>query len=106
MSGTISTGNLPRLLQEGLRSVFGNEYTAHAKEFDKIFDTKGSRKNYEVDAQLEGMGLAPVKPEGDEISFDSFRQGFTPKYQHLTYAKGFICTKEALADELYGQLNK
>ena len=104
--GTIATGNLPRLLQEGLRSVFGNEYSSHAKEYDKIFDLKTSKKNYEVDAQLEGMGLAPAKDEGDEISFDSFRQGFTPKYKHLTYAKGFICTKEALADEMYGQLKK
>ena len=104
MSGTITTGNFPRLLQEGLNKVFGNTYDEHATEWDKIFDSTESRKNFEVDAQLEGMGLAPEKPEGDEISFDSFRQGFTPKYKHLTYGKGFIVTKEALADELYGQL--
>jgi hypothetical protein len=106
MSGTITTGNLPRLLQEGLNSVFGNEYKEHPKEYDKVFDVKSSKKNFEVDAQLEGMGLAPEKPEGDEISFDSFRQGFTPKYKHITYGKGFIVTKEALADELYGELKK
>ena len=106
MTGTVSTGNIPRLLQEGLNSVFGSAYNEHSVEFDKIFDTKESGKAYEVDAQLEGMGLAPVKPEGDEISFDSFRQGFTPKYKHLTYGKGFIVTKEALQDELYGQLKK
>lgn len=104
--GTITTGNIPRLLQEGLNKVFGNTYDEHPTEWDKVFDTMTSGKNYEVDAQLEGMGLAPVKPQGDEVSFDSMRQGFTPKYQHLTYAKGFIVTKEALADELYGQLSR
>ncbi len=104
MAGTIATGNIPRLLQEGLNKIFGATYDEHPKEFDKIFDTFESSKNFEVDAQLEGLGLAPEKPQGDEISFDSFRQGFTPKYQHLTYAKGFKATKEAIRDELYGQL--
>ena len=106
MAGIIATGNIPRLLQEGLNKVFGNVYDEHSKEWDKAFDAFNSGKNFEVDAQLEGMGLAPEKPEGDEVSFDSMRQGFTPKYQHLTYAKGFIVTKEALADELYGQLER
>ena len=104
MSGTITTGNIPRLLQEGLNRIFGATYEEHPTEWDKIFDSSESRKAFEVDAQLEGLGLAPEKPEGDEISFDSMTQGFTPKYQNLTYAKGFIVTKEALADELYGQL--
>lgn len=106
MSGTITTGNAPRLLQEGLNKIFGNEYDKHSTEWDKVFDSETSGKNYEVDAQLEGMGLAAQKPEGDEVAMDSMRQGFTPKYQHLTYAKGFIITKEAMADELYGQFQK
>lgn len=104
MAGTITTGNIPRLLQEGLNRIFGATYDEHPREFDKVFDILQSGKAFEVDAQLEGLGLAPEKPEGDEISFDSFRQGFTPKYQNLTYAKGFIVTKEAMRDELYGQL--
>lgn len=103
--GPISTGNIPRLLQEGLNRIFGRVYDEHSKEFDKIFALRDSGKAFEVDAQLEGLGLAPQKNEGCEIAFDSFSQGFTPKYLNLTYAKGFIVTKEALADELYGQLS-
>lgn len=106
MAGTITTGNVPRLLQEGLNRIFGNVYDEHSVEWSMVFDSFNSGKNFEVDAQLEGMGLAPEKPQGDEISFDSMTQGFTPKYQHLTYAKGFIATKEAMQDELYGQLEK
>lgn len=104
--GTITTGNIPRLLQDGINKVFGNTYDEHPKEFDKIFDTHSSAKAFELDAQLEGYGLAPQKDEGDEVAFDSVSQGFTPKYPALTYAKGFIITKEALADELYGQFTK
>ncbi len=105
-NGTITTGNIPRLLQEGLNSVYGNAYNEFQTEYDKIFDTSQSRKAFEVDAQLDSFGLAAQKTEGDEITFDSTSQGFTPKYPNLTYAKGFIITKEALQDELYDQFMK
>lgn len=105
MSGTISTGSLPRLLQDGVKSVFGNSLKEHDKKWDKMFILGQSTKNFEVDVQLEGFTRASTKPEGDDITFDSRRQGFTPKYQHSTFAKGYIVTEEALEDELYGQLN-
>lgn len=101
--GTITTGSIPRLLQEGLETVFGHTYQEHPEQYDKIFDAYQSGKAFEVDAQLESFGLAPAKAQGDGISFDSIRQGITPKYVHVTFAKGFVITKEALADELYSQ---
>lgn len=104
-SGTISTGSLPRLLQEGVANVFGNSLREHQKKFDKMFMESQSTKAFEVDVQLEGFGRATSKPEGDDITFDSRQQGFTPKYVHTTFAKGYIVTEEALEDELYGQLN-
>jgi len=104
-SGTISTGSLPRLLQDGVNAVFGNALKEHTKKWDKMFSMNQSTKNFEVDVQLEGFNRASSKPEGDDITFDSRQQGFTPKYQHTTFAKGYIVTEEALEDELYGQLN-
>lgn len=100
--GTITTGNIPRLLQDGLNKVFGQTYDEHSTEWDKIFDTSTSKKNFELDQQYEGFGLAPEKPEGQDVEFDSASQGFTPQYKHITYAKGFIVTQEAMEDELYG----
>lgn len=105
MAGTISTGSIPRLLQDGVDAVFGNALKEHDKKYPMMFSLHDSRKNFEVDVQLEGFARASSKPEGDDITFDSRRQGFTPKYQHTTFAKGFIVTEEALEDELYGQLN-
>ena len=102
--GVVTTGNVPRLLQEGINSIFGRSYDEHPVEWDRIFDTSDSRKAFELDVQLEGMGLAERKPEGTDIAFDDFTQGFTPKYVALTYAKGYIATEEALEDELYDQL--
>lgn len=105
MSGVIGTGSIPRLLQDGVNEVFGNSLDEHESKYDKIFMVHGSKKNFEVDVQLEGFSRSDTKSEGNDITFDSRRQGFTPKYQHTTLAKGFIVTEEALEDELYGQLN-
>lgn len=104
MTSTITTGSIPRLLQEGVKEVFGSSYKSYEPIYSQIYDTDTSRKAYEVDVQLEGFGLASEKTEGDDITFDSRRQGFAPKYIHVAYAKGFMVTREALADELYGQL--
>ena len=105
MSGTIGQGNTARMLQEGLAEVFGQEYTAHDTQWDKIFSINVSKKAFEVDQQFEGFALAPVKEEGDSVAYDSQTEGYTPKYPNLMYAKGFIVTEEALEDNLYGVFN-
>ncbi len=106
MAGTISTGSVSRLLQEGVANVFGNALREHEKKWDKMFESKESRKAFEVDVQLEGFTRAFEKTEGDDIQFDSRRQGFTPKYVANTFAKGYVVTEEALEDELYNQLDQ
>ncbi len=102
----ISTGTIPRLMQEGVAKVFGDGLDQWDSKYDKIYTVRGSNKDYELDVQLEGFGLAQRKDQGDDITFDSRIQGFVPKWYHTTYAKGYIVTEEALEDELYGQLDK
>lgn len=100
---TITTGNLPRLLQDGIGNIFNNTLQQHESKYDKIFSVRESQKAFEVNVQMEGFGRASTKDEGDDISFDTRQQGITPKYVHSTVAKGFIITKEAMDDEQYGQ---
>lgn len=102
----ITTGSVPRLLQLGVARVFGDNLKQWDPKYSKIFKVLDSRKAYELDVQLEGFGLGNEKDQGDDITFDSRMQGFSPKYVHTTWAKGYIVTEEALADELYGQLDK
>ena len=106
MAGVIATGNISRLLQEGVKNVFGQAYQSHVTQYDKLFDGEDSRKAFEQDQQFEGFGLAPVKLEGAGVAYDSQQEGFSPKFKNLTYAKGFIVTKEAMDDNLYGLFTK
>jgi hypothetical protein len=106
MSGTITTGNAPRLLLEGLESIFGSEYDEREMLWRRVFEDKGSSKAYEVLAQMEGFGLASEKPEGQEVQFDTRRQGFVPKFIATTIAKGFVVTEEAQEDDLYSQAQR
>lgn len=101
MAGVITTGNNARLLVEGVKNVFGQAYESHPVQWNMLFNTEQSIKTFEADQQFEGFGLAPVKLEGAGVAYDSQQEGFSPKFPHLTYAKGFIVTKENLRDNLY-----
>jgi hypothetical protein len=102
----ITTGSVPRLMQLGIKRIFGDNLTAWDAKYSKFLNVLSSKKAYELDVQLEGFGLANEKDQGDDITFDSRMQGFAPKYVHVTWAKGYNVSEEALDDELYGQLDK
>lgn len=102
--GTITTGSFPRLLQDGVIATFGRVYNEREKQWDKILDPKTSKKNFEVGVNAEGFGLMAKKPQGEDIAFDTRRQGITPKFIHVTYAKGYVATMESMQDELYGEI--
>lgn len=101
MPGVITTGNHPKALWEGVQRWWGREYAKHPKFHTEMFENKGSQKAYEEDVELTGFGLAPVKAEGSDISFDSETQGAITRYTHVAYALGYIVTKEELDDNLY-----
>jgi hypothetical protein len=65
-----------------------------------------SDQAYEQDVQITGFGLAPAKPEGDAMSFDSEIQGTVATYTHIAYALGYIVTFEELRDNLYEVVSK
>lgn len=97
----ISSGSIPRLLQDGINQVFETGKKEWDPIYTKLFNVSKSSKAYEIDVHMEGFGIASEKKEGDDITFDQRRQGFSPKYIHTAYAKGFIFTREANDDNQY-----
>lgn len=103
MSVTTSS-SFAKLLWPGLNSIYGKSYNDYPVEWDKLFEKNSSDRAYEEDLGLSSFGLAAVKNEGAPIQYDSERQGFTSRYNHVVYALGFIITREIYEDDQYGKV--
>lgn len=97
----ITTGSFAKALWPGVNAWYGKEYNEYPVEWDKLFDKFTSNRAFEEDVGVSSFGLAAVKPEGSPISYDSERQGFITRYNHVVYALGFIITREMMEDDLY-----
>lgn len=106
MSNVITSGSAARLLQDGVKKVWNAASKEWEPFYTQLYKMDSSNKQYELTVQMENMGLASVKTEGDDITFDSFRQSFAPKFVHVAYGKGFIVTREAKDDNQYGYYKK
>lgn len=102
----INTGALAKALRPGVNTWFGLAYAELPEEFSQIFDIEQSMMNFEEDVNAYGFGLAPIKPEGQGISYDSMSQALFIRYVHVVYALGYIITREAIEDNLYMKLAK
>lgn len=106
MPGIITTGSHPKALWPGLHALWGQMYDEHPKEYPDLFDEETSDKAYEEDVQITGFGLAPVKPQGQPVTYDSEVQGPIQRFNHIAYALGYIVTYEEQRDNLYEEVSQ
>jgi hypothetical protein len=97
----INSGSFAKALWPGVNAWYGKSYDEYPVEFDKLFDKNTSSKAFEEDVGISSFGLAVQKSEGAPISYDSERQSFTTRYQHLVFALGFVITREMMEDDQY-----
>jgi hypothetical protein len=97
----INSGSFAKALCPGVNAWYGKAYSEYPAEFTKLFDTFKSTKAFEEDVGVSSFGLAVQKPEGAPVTFDSERQAFITRYQHVVYALGFIITREIMDDDQY-----
>ncbi len=102
----ITTGTHPKALWPGIHAWWGRTYNEHRPEYPDLFDEADSDKAYEEDVEITGYGLAPVKPQGTQIFYDTEVQGPVSRYTHVAYALGYIVTFEELRDDLYEVVSK
>lgn len=102
----ITTATWSKALWPGVNAWYGDEYNKFQEEWSGLVDKQSSTRAYEEDVGVSGFGLATVKTEGGSITYDTEQQGFTTRYTPTVYAKGFIVTKEAFEDDLYGVVGK
>ncbi len=93
-------------LEPGLNALFGLEYKQYPEQWKAIFDANTSIKAFEEDVLMEGFGAAPVKSEGQGVTYDAASELWTARYNHDTIALAFSITEEAEEDNLYASLAK
>jgi hypothetical protein len=101
----ITRAQLLKELLPGLNALFGLEYKKYENEHSEIYETENSDRSFEEEVKLSGFGAAPVKQEGQAISYDNAQESFTARYVHETVAMGFSITEEAVEDNLYDSLS-
>ena len=101
----ISRAQLLKELLPGLNALFGMDYARYGEEHKEIFETETSERSFEEETKLSGFSAAPVKSEGNAISYDNAQEAWTARYNHETIALGFAITEEAVEDNLYDSLS-
>ena len=101
----ISRAQLLKELLPGLNALFGLEYKSYGEEHKEIYTTESSDRSFEEEQKLSGFGAAPVKNEGQALSYDNAQEAWTARFNHETIAMGFSITEEAMEDNLYDSLS-
>ncbi len=99
MAGVMVRADFGKSLWPIVKEWFGRDYNMRETQHTDLFDHNTSRKAFEEDMTYSGFGLAALKTEGGAITYDSASQGFLTRYEMLTYALGFMVSREAFEDD-------
>ena len=93
-------------LVPGLNAIFGTSYKSIDNEHAPLFDVEKSDRSFEEEVMMTGFGTAQIKPEGEQVTFDTAQEAWTARWTHETIAMAFAITEEAIEDNLYGTTGK
>ena len=89
------------LLLPGLRGIEG-KYEMIPSQYDKIFTKHDSKMALERTAEMRFLGLAQLKTEGAQTSFDNAAgERYVYNQEHTEIALGYSITRKAIDDNLY-----
>lgn len=100
----VVSGAFSALMAPGIRKVYYDWLKKWSEEYSSIANILTSKRQYEEDLVVAGLGAFLKKPEGTALQYDTGQQGNKVRYTHTTYALGFRITREAYDDDLYGIL--
>ena len=99
---TMQRSGFANTLAPGFRKIVFETYTERPIEGSKLVNMNTSKKAYEEDFPIAGLGALINKPEGASIYYQDGIQGAIKRYTWQTFALGFRVTQEMYEDELYG----
>lgn len=97
----VNLSSIKDLLLPGLRGLTG-KYEQIPRKWDKVFTTHKSNMALERTAEMRYLGLAQLKTEGGQTSFDNNAgERFVYNQEHVELGLGYAITRKAIDDNLY-----
>jgi len=92
----VNLSSIKDLLLPGLRGVEG-KYEMIPSQYDKIFTKHDSKMALERTAEMRYLGLAQLKTEGAQTSFDNGAgERYVYNQEHTEIALGYAITRKAM----------
>lgn len=103
---TLVRGMIPKSLVPGVHAFVGMSYGETPEEHLPLYEMLTTKRSFEEEVMLSGMGGAQTKAEGAAVTFDDISETYTSRYTMETVAIGFAVTKEAFDDDLYSNISR
>lgn len=100
--GVMNRGGFSGLLAPGFRKILFDSYKERPLEYTRFVNKHTSKRAYEEDFNIGGLGALQPKTEGGSIVYQMGIPGNIKRYVWSTYALGYRITQEMFDDDLYG----
>lgn len=99
------TSDISRMLVEGQKEIFMENFNAFPIEYDKISTKKNSTKQTETYDSMGNLAAGGEKVEGDAINYGKVTQAYQTSVTNKTWANGYSVSLESTKYDLYGTVN-
>jgi hypothetical protein len=101
-AGILVSGAISNALSRDISKFFFDEYPRQSSEHDKIAKFKTADGNYEKHGVAAGIGSLVDIPEGEPLTWHTYKQGSTKTVYFTPVALGVQVTEIALDDDRQG----
>jgi len=85
--------------------IMFEQFDAPTLTYPEAFNVRDSGRAYEETTGLTGFGQFSQKSEGAKVDYDTILQAYDKRFTHLTFAKGYQISMEAMDDDLDGHIS-
>lgn len=103
---TTTRGSIPNSLVPGVHEFVGMSYGETPQEHLPLFEIVNTKRAFEEEVMMSGMGSAFVKSEGQAVQYDDIQETWKSRYDMETIAIAFAVTKEAFDDDQYSTISR
>ena len=94
--------NWPELLWPGLKAIYNEQIGKHPDVVSRLFNVQTSSKYKE---KLHGTGnLGLMTPWAGRTSYEDFKAGYTPEFEHKMYDKGIEIERNLVKFDQYDEI--